>query len=211
LSIKLINIQNDTKYTTLFCGSESLIVDIALRTAFYINAECILPNFMIMDEPFTSFDENKRKVIPLILNELKKNFRYIIYISHLNLDIESEKINITKENDYNNIKYGIMNDYKFNNILNNTNSKSILNNNMTNETSITSILVNNTINNFSTDSILTKKVSVKSKKNIPIKINKLNYSEINLSKTQSDNILETASELNISFGKKIKKKINTNI
>jgi DNA repair exonuclease SbcCD ATPase subunit len=81
-------------------GMERFVISTAIRTSLVRLSSLPKPTFMVIDEGFGVLDREKLTSISQLLAEVKKNFDFIICISHL-LEIRDAvnmSINVSKEN-----------------------------------------------------------------------------------------------------------------
>lgn len=81
-------------------GFEKFIIDIAFRISLSYYSKITKPNFIVIDEGFTSLDKHHLGSINKIFDFLRHKFKFIIIISHIDMlkeqvdkNIEIEKIN----------------------------------------------------------------------------------------------------------------------
>lgn len=94
-----INIVNDSKYNIqLGSGFERFIVSLAIRIVLGKISMTAKPNFIIIDEGWSCFDQDNLKKIDNIMTYLRTQFDYTIIISHLDeLKRQGDyKVNIEK-------------------------------------------------------------------------------------------------------------------
>lgn len=96
-----INVLKNNKYFDInnLGGFESLIVNLAFKIAFNKYSLYSKSLFIIIDEEFDCIDKNNFNTkLPILLNELKKEYEKIITISHRNIEKYSDN-KIIIEND----------------------------------------------------------------------------------------------------------------
>lgn len=67
----------------LASGMERFTISTAMRMVLLRMSSLVKPTFMVIDEGFGVLDKENIHTVPVLLNELKKNFSFIICISHL--------------------------------------------------------------------------------------------------------------------------------
>jgi len=106
VSIKIKNKMSNIN-TCRFCGLEKNLIDMALKYGFYLYSECPKPNFLILDEPFLSFDMDNMVIVNKFLDVMKDKYKFTIIISHLqNLKYNGDEYFITGEYKNKNIQIG---------------------------------------------------------------------------------------------------------
>ena len=93
--------------TSKFCGLEKNLIDMALKYGFYLYSECAKPNFLILDEPFLSFDIDNMVIVNNFLELMEDKYKFTVIISHLqNLKYNGNEYHITGEYKNKNIQIG---------------------------------------------------------------------------------------------------------
>ena len=105
--IEIYKIINNKSLNVSNCsGFENFIIYLALRLSIVRIANIPLPNFIAIDEGFSSMDNTNIHKIEILLNKMRHIFDFVLIISHLEqLKSNCDKyINITKNN-YNSPSY----------------------------------------------------------------------------------------------------------
>lgn len=113
MKIELINddieiyiVKNKQSIIIEMCSvSEKFIIDIAIRIFFSKMTKLSRPLFMIIDEGFTSFDENRIISTKTIFDYLTTQYKFVLIISHLDRlkSFFHKQYIIKKDNDFSNI------------------------------------------------------------------------------------------------------------
>jgi len=93
----------DKKWPLELCsGMEKFMAALALRVALINISNLPRPNFMVVDEGFSALDASNFPMVHALFDFMKKNFDFIIVISHLDAmrDMVDKQLEITKENGF---------------------------------------------------------------------------------------------------------------
>ncbi len=64
-------------------GFQRFILDLTFRETMYKLAQCVLPEFIIIDEGFGTADEVNRSMIKHYLQSLANEYKFVVIISHI--------------------------------------------------------------------------------------------------------------------------------
>jgi DNA repair exonuclease SbcCD ATPase subunit len=96
----------DRKWPLELCsGMEKFISGLALRVALINVSNLPRPNFLVVDEGFSALDGSNIPMLHALFDYLKRNFEFIIIISHLDAmrDMVDKQLEIKKENGFSKI------------------------------------------------------------------------------------------------------------
>jgi DNA repair exonuclease SbcCD ATPase subunit len=96
----------DKKWPLELCsGMEKFISGLALRVALINVSNLPRPNFLVVDEGFSALDGHNIPMLHALFDYLKRNFDFIIIISHLDAmrDMVDKQLEIKKENGFSKI------------------------------------------------------------------------------------------------------------
>ena len=96
----------DRKWPLELCsGMEKFISGLALRVALINVSNLPRPNFLVVDEGFSALDGGNIPMLHALFDYLKRNFEFIIIISHLDAmrDMVDKQLEIKKENGFSKI------------------------------------------------------------------------------------------------------------
>ena len=96
----------DKKWPLELCsGMEKFISGLALRVALINISNLPRPNYLVVDEGFSALDGHNIPMLHALFDYLKRNFDFIIIISHLDAmrDMVNKQLEIKKENGFSKI------------------------------------------------------------------------------------------------------------
>ena len=96
----------DKKWPLELCsGMEKFISGLALRVALINISNLPRPNFLVVDEGMSALDASNMPMLHALFDYLKRNFEFIIIISHLDAmrDMVDKQLEIKKENGFSKI------------------------------------------------------------------------------------------------------------
>jgi DNA repair exonuclease SbcCD ATPase subunit len=96
----------DKKWPLELCsGMEKFISGLALRVALINVSNLPRPNYLVVDEGFSALDGHNIPMLHALFDYLKRNFDFIIIISHLDAmrDMVDKQLEIKKENGFSKI------------------------------------------------------------------------------------------------------------
>jgi DNA repair exonuclease SbcCD ATPase subunit len=96
----------DKKWPLELCsGMEKFISGLALRVALINISNLPRPNYLVVDEGFSALDGHNIPMLHALFDYLKRNFDFIIIISHLDAmrDMVDKQLEIKKENGFSKI------------------------------------------------------------------------------------------------------------
>jgi DNA repair exonuclease SbcCD ATPase subunit len=107
INIKIVYSEDRFWSVEMASGMERFITGISIRMALLSISNLPRPNFLAVDEGFSTLDANNMSNLPLIFDYLRSQMDFILIISHLDhiRDFVDLSLDLKKENDFSKITF----------------------------------------------------------------------------------------------------------